>query len=88
MAAGLPIIASDEPLHRALVTNNEHGLLYESDDCGQVEVVIERLLAQPALAAALGSNGRARAIREFDLQARVERFADLFARLIERKPSA
>jgi len=88
MAAGLPVVASDTPAHRAIVTSNEHGLLYPADDPETAAAAIDRLLAQPTLANVLGKNARRRIMDNFALENHVAELQDLCGRLIEQTARA
>jgi glycosyltransferase involved in cell wall biosynthesis len=59
LAAGLPIVASDIPGNRHLLTNEREALLVPHD--GALAAAIERVLADRALAERLGRAARARA---------------------------
>ncbi len=59
MAAGLPVIVSDFPLWRSIVTENDCGLCVDPENPTAIAEAIERLLSDPAEAARMGANGRA-----------------------------
>jgi glycosyltransferase involved in cell wall biosynthesis len=65
MTAGLPVIASDFPLWRDIVTRAQCGFLVDPLDTGALAAAMETLLADPAAAAEMGERGRAAAIMNY-----------------------
>jgi phosphatidylinositol alpha-mannosyltransferase len=61
MAAGRPVVCSDIPGYREVVQPGRQGLLVPPADEPALAAALLRLLADPALRAALGSAGRRRA---------------------------
>jgi glycosyltransferase involved in cell wall biosynthesis len=62
--AGLPMIVSDFPPNRAVVSNADCGLLVDPTDADAIADAISRLIAAPTEAHRLGQNGR----RAFETQ--------------------
>jgi glycosyltransferase involved in cell wall biosynthesis len=60
MAAGVPVIASDLPAVRELVTDGVEGLLVQPDRPAALARAIRILFEYPDLRASLGSEGRRR----------------------------
>jgi glycosyltransferase involved in cell wall biosynthesis len=85
MAAGLPVVATDIPGNRDLVTDGDHGLLVPVRDSEALSVAILRLLDDPPLGARLGRAARERVEEEFSVKKVVDRHLELFERLIESK---
>jgi phosphatidyl-myo-inositol alpha-mannosyltransferase len=83
MAAGLPVVATDIPGYREVVTHGVHGLLVPTRDPEALAAALVRVLTEPGLAERLGEAGRARA-REFDWPNVVERLEELYRRAVER----
>ena len=75
MQAGTPIVASDLPSMREILTGGEHALLVDPDDPAALASGIERLLGDRALAAALVGNA-ARHVQRFGWDERGRRIAD------------
>jgi glycosyltransferase involved in cell wall biosynthesis len=73
MAAGLACVASDCPGNRALVEDGDTGLLFDPGAPDALAACLDRVLGDPALAAALGRRARERAVRDHDLGALVQR---------------
>ena len=65
-ACALPLVTTDVPGCREVVTHEVDGLLVPVKDAQALASAIERLHLDPALARQLGLAARARALREFD----------------------
>ena len=61
MLNGIPVVASDLPAHRALLGDEEAGLLVPVEDAAAGSAAVARLVDDPALRARLGERGRERA---------------------------
>jgi L-malate glycosyltransferase len=83
MAAARPIVATAVGGNVELIENGVHGLLVPPANPEAVAGAIERLLADHALAAALGIAARQRVAEHFSPAAMVERYQQLYARLME-----
>jgi phosphatidylinositol alpha-mannosyltransferase len=83
MAAGLPVVATDIPGYREVVTHGVHGLLVPPRDPEALAAALVRVLTEAGLAERLGEAARARA-REFDWPAVVDRLEQIYRRAIER----
>jgi phosphatidylinositol alpha-mannosyltransferase len=82
MAAGLPVVATDIPGYREVVSDDVEGLLVPPRDPEALAAALLRVLREPALAARLGGAGRERA-RTFDWPVVVDRLEELYGRAIE-----
>lgn len=80
MAAGVPVVATDIPGNRQLVTHEVHGLLVPPRDPTALLAAIERLLADTVLAERLAASARARVEREFSLTVMAQRHLDVIRR--------
>jgi phosphatidylinositol alpha-mannosyltransferase len=87
MAAGLPVVASDIPGYREVVTDGVDGLLVSPRDPEALAAGLVRILREPELAKPLGEAGRERA-RTFDWPIVVDRLEELYSRAIgsDRRP--
>jgi phosphatidylinositol alpha-mannosyltransferase len=65
MAAGAPIVASDIPGYRDVVSDGEQGLLVEPKNAGAIADAVSRLLANPGLRATMRRAGQDKA-RAYD----------------------
>ena len=72
-ACGLPLIATDVPGCREVVTDGVDGLLVPARNPNALAAAIARLQDMPALAAALGKAARAKALVEFGESIVIER---------------
>jgi glycosyltransferase involved in cell wall biosynthesis len=67
MAAGVPVVATDIPGNRTLITHGEHGLLVPPHQPDALRGAIERMLDEPGLANRLAHNAYERVLRDFSL---------------------
>ena len=82
MAAGLPIVATDVPGHRALLTHEENALMVPPADAPALGAAIGRLLRESGLGARLGAAARRRIESEFSLANSLGQHVTLFEQLI------
>ena len=87
MAIGLPVVASDIPGNRGLVTHQEHGLLVPTHDVDSLSAAIEQLLEDRRLAARLADAGRDHVRQHFSVAGMVDRHLELFEDLAGAGPS-
>lgn len=71
-AAGRPVVATDLPSIRSLLTDGREGLLFRDDDPESLATAVRRLLGDPALARRLAETAQARA-EEFSWEARARK---------------
>ena len=67
MAVGLPVVATRVGAIPEALDDGREGLLFEPGDVPALTAHLERLIADPSAAAAIGAAGRARLVREFSL---------------------
>jgi glycosyltransferase involved in cell wall biosynthesis len=82
MAAALPIVASDIPGNRTLVSHEEHALLTPAHDAAALAKSIVRLLTDARLAGQLAAAARLRVEENFSLRVSAQRHLELFERLV------
>ena len=82
MASALPIVASDIPGNRTLISHGEHGLLFPPGDSEALAAAISAMIGSPARAAVCGTAARARAQAQFALSKMVEAHEALFDRCL------
>ncbi len=77
MLTGLPVVATDIRGPREQVVDGETGLLVPPGQVAPLAAALARLAADPALRAAMGAAGRARACELYDEARVVSRTLDL-----------
>jgi glycosyltransferase involved in cell wall biosynthesis len=81
-ACALPLIATDVPGCREVVTHEENGLLIPVHDAVALAQAISRLDDDPVFAASLGAAARAKALALFDEQIVIKSTMAVYAELI------
>lgn len=81
-ACGLPLITTDVPGCREVVTNNVDGLLVPVKDASALAIAIARLHDEPGLREELGLAARAKALAEFDERIVLSRTQGVYAELV------
>jgi phosphatidylinositol alpha-mannosyltransferase len=81
MAAGRPVVASSIPGYAAVVRDGVDGLLVPPGDAGALASALERVLADPEEARAMGARGRERAKR-FDWPVVASEVEEVYAEAI------
>jgi glycosyltransferase involved in cell wall biosynthesis len=79
MAAAKPIICSDLPVLREVMTHEENGLLVEPGDLDAWSEGLTRLAGDPALRRRLALEGRARVEQRYSYAVRARRIIDILA---------
>ncbi|MDX1377428.1 MAG: glycosyltransferase family 4 protein, partial [Anaerolineales bacterium] len=80
-AAGLPIVATDVPGCRDVVTHGVNGLLVPPQDSDALADALERLLVDPNLRDKMGKKGRQIALKKFSLDKIIEQTLDVYPRV-------
>lgn len=83
--AGLPVVAYAHGGVVEAVKNFETGLLCPEGDVESLALAIERMLADPARARAMGAAGRARVIREFNINDRTRDLESLYDEVLDER---
>ncbi len=81
-ACGLPLVATDVPGCREVITDGEDGLLVPARDAPALAAASLRLLDDPKLAARLGAAARRKALSEFDDHIIIDRTLAVYAELL------
>ena len=84
MSAGLPIVATDLPAIRALVSRENCGVLVPVGDADEIAYAISRLLNDEKARTSMGKRGRQAAEREYNWEIESKRLLSLYDR-IERE---
>jgi len=85
MALGLPIVASDIPEHREVLTPGETGELVPPGDSKELAAAIIRMLENRSAAEQMGAAARSRAQAEFALPVVAKRIDQVVAPAIEER---
>ena len=90
MTAGLPIVATDLPAIRAIVSRENCGVLVRAGDADEIADAISKLLDDEKARASMGKRGRHAAEREYNWEIESNRLLSLYHRiereLINRTP--
>jgi glycosyltransferase involved in cell wall biosynthesis len=86
MGAGLPVIASDFPFIREVVTEADCGLLVPPEDVEEIAVAMERILQDPDGAARWGRNGLRAVEERYNWQREEKKLLNLYAELLGTEP--
>jgi glycosyltransferase involved in cell wall biosynthesis len=81
-ACGLPVITTDTPGCREVVTDNVDGLLVPPRDAAALAEAIVRLQSDPELAHRLGMQARVKALTEFDERIVIEQTRKVYEELL------
>ena len=81
-ACGRPLVTTDVPGCRDVVTDGVDGLLVPARDPVSLARAIARLVDDPALAARLGEAARAKALAQYDERRIVARTLDVYRELV------
>lgn len=82
-ACGLPLVTTDVPGCREVVTDGEDGLLVPVRDAHALAASIARLQDDPELAKSLGRAARAKACEQFDEKQVIARTLAIYRKLLE-----
>ena len=82
MAAGLPVVASDFPLWRKLVTDLECGLVVDPSDPRAIADAVQWLIDHPAEAQAMGERGRMAVLEKYNWEVESGKLLALYESLI------
>ena len=77
-AAGRPIVTTDVPGCREVVTDGDNGLLVPARDAGALADALQRLIGDAALRRRMGTRGRLRAEQEFGLETVIRQTLELY----------
>jgi glycosyltransferase involved in cell wall biosynthesis len=66
MALGIPVIATNVPGSRSLISSGENGILVEHDDVARLAAEIRTLIENPGLASRIADHGKQTILRHYD----------------------
>jgi glycosyltransferase involved in cell wall biosynthesis len=82
-ASGKPIVATDVPGCRDIVSDGENGLLVPPRQAVPLADALERLIRDAGLRRAMGAHGRERAVAEFSVEIVAAKTLQLYGELLE-----
>lgn len=85
MAVGTPVVGTDVPGTRMLVRSGESGLLVQLGDVDGLAGALRKISEDPALAAALARNAKARVEASFNEPEVAERVLRVYEHVLERR---
>ena len=85
MACGLPLVASPVGVNSSIVEDGVSGFL--AADIAAWRTALDRLIADPALRAAMGWAGRARAVENYSLASQAPRLIEAMRGAVARGPA-
>jgi glycosyltransferase involved in cell wall biosynthesis len=81
MAAGIPVIASDIALWRGIVESSGCGVCVDPRDPAAIAAAIDHLVRNPALAQAMGANGRRAILERYNWPVEADKLLAFYERL-------
>jgi glycosyltransferase involved in cell wall biosynthesis len=88
MSAGIPVVASNFPLWRQIVTETGSGLCVDPRDPDAIAAAIDRLAGDAEFAAACGRNGARAVAGEFNWSVQAARLVRLYQNLQQQREHA
>jgi glycosyltransferase involved in cell wall biosynthesis len=83
MASGVPVVASDLPSVREIMTDREHGRLIHPDREGELARTIRVLLQYPELLKEMGTRAKQKIERDFLWEKSISDLKNIYQRLLE-----
>ena len=87
MACGLPCIATRVSGSEDIISEGYNGLLVEPEQPAEMAQALRRIIEDSDLARRLAQEGRATAIRDYQLSSMVEQSVELYRRLLSKGQS-
>ncbi|NOZ72423.1 MAG: glycosyltransferase family 4 protein [Chloroflexi bacterium] len=85
MAAGLPVIGARHGAIPDIIREGETGLIVPAADPSALAVALQQLLAQPALAHAMGQAGRARVASHYSIKQQIRQLTTLYDQILDTR---
>lgn len=82
MAAGIPVVASDFPLWKDIITKHECGICVDPRDPQKIAEAISYLLENPSEACRMGINGRNIINQKYNWESESEKLINLYSELL------
>jgi glycosyltransferase involved in cell wall biosynthesis len=85
MSAGIPVIASDFPMWRAIIEKNQCGICVDPMNPQQIADAVNTLVENTELAETMGKNGRDAVLREFNWSIEEQKLFYIYERVLNRR---
>jgi len=85
MACGLPVVSTPLDAMKDVVKDGKNSLMVNQGDVGSLQGALERIMSDPALAAALGQAARNTVLEKFSRQSVIKAYLNLFTELNPRQ---
>ena len=82
MAAGMPVLASDFPLWKEIIEENQCGVCVNPLDLEEIRYNLKKLVNEKDLAAEFGKNGRALVLKKFNWNMEKLKLLDLYSGIL------
>ena len=82
MAAGIPVLASDFPLWKEIIEDNQCGICVDPLNVEEVRRQLKRLFANTALAEEMGKNGRELVINRYNWNQEKEKLKEFYTGIL------
>lgn len=83
MAAGIPVIASDFPLWRTIIHENECGILVNPLDPNAIRTAAESLINDKSLAKKYGANGRKAILEKYNWDIEAKKLVGIYQQILQ-----
>jgi glycosyltransferase involved in cell wall biosynthesis len=83
MASGVPVVASDLPSVKDIMSDREHGRLVHPDRIGELARAIRVLLQYPELLREMGANAKSKISTEFSWEKSVQQLKNLYREMLK-----
>ena len=81
-SCGRPIVTTDVPGCREIVSNGQNGYLVEARNASALASALSALIADPKLRQQMGQNGRERVLSEFTQEKIVAQVLDIYGEML------
>lgn len=83
MAAGLPVICSNNRIWSEIIQKHECGISLDPEDIGEISNAITKLIESPSLALEMGTNGRYAVKHEYNWKTQEKKLISLYNYIIK-----
>ena len=84
MWAGLPVIASDFPLWREIIAENQCGLMVNPLDPEEIARAVEYLIEHPDEAGKMGENGRKAVLEKYNWEKEAQKLLGIYSKVSKK----